>query len=88
MARSALQPLRVWDLPEAEHPAWVAAGFGRCSFARYRERVAKAIRRARDNRRPVVLLAVTVSQMLDELRALGLAPTPLGIDMTLRAIDA
>ena len=68
-------------------PAWVAAGFGRCSFARHRERVAKAIRRTRDNRRPGIFLAVTVARMLDELRTLGLVPTRLGIDMALRAVD-
>jgi hypothetical protein len=88
MRRSTSEPLRIWDLPATEHAAWVAAGFGRCTWEQYRARIARAMNRARRNRRPVALLAVSVSRMLVELDGLGLAPTPLGIDMALRAIHA
>ncbi|MGA2035890.1 MAG: hypothetical protein ABSG68_26885 [Thermoguttaceae bacterium] len=78
----------LWDVPAAEHAAWVAGGYGDLPREEYSARIAAVAADLEAAGHHVILVPATVAEMAAALAELDQANTPDGRSVALNLIGA
>jgi hypothetical protein len=84
----SLRTVILWDFPESDHDAWLAAGCGSGTYAEYRQHLAEQARAAQAERRRLLVVKTSAANVLEAMAKLGLPRTPGGCEAALRRLFA
>jgi hypothetical protein len=76
----------LWDFPESDHSAWVAAGCGSGTYESYRRNLTEMAKAAQAAGKRLLVVRTSVQEMLALRAKLGFPPTPDGYEKLLRFV--